>query len=94
MVDSFENYYKNYLNWKYMASLVYARVNQAVERATDRGYNHECRGFVNYLLGGPDRQQGGVRLQLKSVESNQSSPRNSEGKPFAHQRPLVADRRA
>ena len=51
MADSFSNYYNGYIQWKYLAPLVYARVNQAVEQVNNRGYHPERKGFVNYLLG-------------------------------------------
>ena len=84
MADSFSNYYNGYIQWKYLAPLVYARVNQAVEQVNNRGYRPERKGFVNYLLGGAGSQQGGVRLQAAQAES----------KPFIHLKPLAADRHA
>ena len=83
-VDNFSNYYNGYIQWKYLAPLVFARLNQAVDQVNDRSYHPERRGFVNYLLGGPDRQQGGMRLQAVQAES----------KSFIHLEPLAANRRA
>ena len=83
-MDSFSNYYTQYIQWKYLGPLVYARVLRAINLVAERNYNPDIRGFVNYMLGGPGNQQGGMRLQAVQAES----------KSFIHLEPLAANRRA